>query len=87
LPGFDWSVTASLVLDASEMGQPPQPPEEQVLQELSGFFFENSGSKTKMKAIRTISAATRDCTMVKRIKNAPNIEYKCSLSLLIVKSR
>jgi len=55
-----------LFLEASEIGQPLQPPEEQVLQELSGFFFVNSGSKTTMKAISTIKEATMDCIMMKR---------------------
>jgi hypothetical protein len=63
LAGFEPSVTASLFRATSEMGHPPQPPEEQVLQELSGFFFVNKGNKTKMKAINTIMAATMVCNM------------------------
>jgi hypothetical protein len=44
---FERFATTSLFLDASEMGHPPQPPDEQVLQALSDFFLENKGFRTK----------------------------------------
>jgi hypothetical protein len=71
---FEMFAAASLFLEASEMGQPPQPPEEQVLQELSGFFLENNGMSTKIKAMRTMSAATMDCNMAVRFKIQFQIE-------------
>jgi hypothetical protein len=65
LVSFERFETISLFLEASEMGHPPQPPDEQVLQAPSGFFLENKGFSTKKTATKTISMVTMDCIMVK----------------------